>query len=79
MCIEPSIRGEAINIIILLHPVWCFETDQTSRRVRSSKKVSVCLRVSLALLARKIPPLAMGMPKQKPCRGSEGKKGRHPG
>ena len=33
------------------------------------------LRVSLALLARKTPPSQRAMPKQKPCRGSEGKKG----
>ena len=45
------------------------------RRMRSSKKVSVHLRLSLALLARKTPPLAMGHAKAKPCRGREGKKG----
>ena len=32
--------------------------------MRSSKKVSVHLRVSLALLARKTPPLAMGHAEQ---------------
>lgn len=45
------------------------------RWMRSSKKVSVHLRVSLALLARKTPPLAMGHAEAKPCRGREGKKG----
>ncbi|CAB1099300.1 unnamed protein product [Ectocarpus sp. CCAP 1310/34] len=37
------------------------------------------LRVSLALLARKTPPLAMGHAYAKPCRGSEGKKGKECG